>query len=82
MKQKTANEKDPSAPLGMTIRECAFLTFLFIPLRKPTSAPSDRLLPAEGWNDARVPLSSKGYKKTQPMRAALSDFKNYTLKRK
>ena len=23
-----------------------------------------------------------GYKKTQPMRAALSDFKNYTLKRK
>ena len=24
----------------------------------------------------------KGTKKTQPMRAALSDFKNYTLKRK
>lgn len=24
----------------------------------------------------------RGYKKAQPMRAALSDFKNYTLKRK
>ena len=32
----------------MTIRECAFLTFLFIPLRKPTSTPLDRLLPPEG----------------------------------
>jgi len=59
-----ANEKDPSAPLGMTIRECAFLTFLFIPLHKPTSAPSDRLLPAEGGNDARVPLSSKRVQKS------------------
>ena len=47
-KRQTANEKDPSAPLGMTIRECAFLTFLFIPLRKPTSAPSGHLLPTEG----------------------------------
>ena len=28
------------------------------------------------------PFFQKGYKKTQPMRAALSDFKNYTLKRK
>ena len=31
MKQKMANEKDPSAPLGMTIRETAFLIFPFIP---------------------------------------------------
>ena len=28
------------------------------------------------------PFPQKGYKKTQPMWAALSDFKNYTLKRK
>ena len=28
------------------------------------------------------PFPQKGYKKTQPLRAALSDFKNYTLKRK
>ena len=54
-KQKTANEKDPSAPLGMTIRECAFLTFLFIPLRKPTSAPLGHLLPTEG---GRMPTSA------------------------
>ena len=31
MKQKMANEKDPSAPLGITIRETAFLIFPFIP---------------------------------------------------
>ena len=48
-----ANEKDPSAPLGMTIRETAFLTFLFTPLRKPTSAPSGHLLPREG---GKMPL--------------------------
>ena len=28
------------------------------------------------------PFPQRGYKKAQPMRAALSDFKNYTLKRK
>ena len=28
------------------------------------------------------PFPQRGYKKTQPLRAALSDFKNYTLKRK
>ena len=33
MKQKMANEKDPSAPLGMTIRETALLIFPFIPRR-------------------------------------------------
>ena len=47
-KENTANEKDPSAPLGMTIRETAFLIFPFIPRREPTSAPSGRLLPLEG----------------------------------
>ena len=68
MKQKMANEKDPSAPLGMTIRETAFLIFPFIPRREPTSAPSGRLLPSEGGRmppqrllmqkafDTRIPL--------------------------
>ena len=32
------------------------LTFPFIPLRKPTSAPPGHLLPKEGGSDARVPL--------------------------
>ena len=41
----------------------ASLTFPFTPLREPTSAPSDRLLPAEGGNDARVPLSSNRVQK-------------------
>ena len=48
MKQKMKNEKDPSATLGMTIRETAFLIFPFIPQREPTSAPSGHLLPGEG----------------------------------
>ena len=52
MKQKMANEKDPSAPLGMTIRETAFLIFPFIPRREPTSAPSGHLLP---WEGGRMP---------------------------
>ena len=52
-KKNTANEKDPSAPLGMTIRETAFLIFPFIPRREPTSAPSGHLLPREG---GRIPL--------------------------
>ena len=68
MKQKMANEKDPSTPLGMTIRETAFLIFPFIPRREPTSAPSGRLLPSEGGRmppqrllmqkafDTRIPL--------------------------
>ena len=61
----------------------ASLTFSFTPLRKPTSAPSGHLFPTERGNDARVPpFPQRGYKKAQPMRAALSDFKNYTLKRK
>ena len=33
MKQKMANEKDPSAALGMTIRECRFPHATFSPLR-------------------------------------------------
>ena len=33
-RKHTANEKDPQAPLGMTIRGNAHLTFAFIPLRR------------------------------------------------
>ena len=40
--------KDPSTPLGMTERGTGCLTWLFIPLREPTSAPSGHLLPEEG----------------------------------
>ncbi len=43
-KTETANEKDPSAALGMTIRR-GLSRIPFIPLRKPTSAPSGHLLP-------------------------------------
>ena len=51
-KRNTANEKDPSTALGMTIRETAFLIFPFIPRREPTSAPSGHLLP---WEGGRMP---------------------------
>ena len=34
MKQKMTNEKDPSAPHGMTIRETGYLTWLFIRSRR------------------------------------------------
>ncbi len=49
----TANEKDPSAALGMTKRGNVSPLF-FIPLRKPTFAPSGHLLPEEG---GRMPAS-------------------------
>ena len=47
-KQQTANEKDPSAALGMTKRGNASRPFLFNPEQKPISAPSGHLLPKEG----------------------------------
>ena len=47
-KQQTANEKDPSAALGMTKRGNASRPFLFNPEQKPISAPSRHLLPEEG----------------------------------
>ena len=49
----TANEKDPSAALGMTKRGNDSPLF-FIPLRKPTSAPSGRPFVEEG---GRMPAS-------------------------
>ena len=39
----TANEKDPSTALGMTKRRKDLFPFLFISLRKPTSAPKGRI---------------------------------------
>ena len=54
-KQQTANEKDPSAALGMTKRGNASLPFLFNPQGKPTSAPSDHLLPEEGGRRGKNP---------------------------
>ena len=52
-KRNTANEKDPSAALGMTIRECLFPTHDFHPAAMPTSAPLGHLLP---WEGGRMPL--------------------------
>ena len=62
MKQKMTNEKDPSATLGMTIRETAFLIFPFIPRREPTSAPSGHLLPGEGGRMPPPPPETKKYR--------------------
>ena len=42
-KQQTANEKDPSAALGMTKRGNASRPFLFNPEQKPISAPKGRI---------------------------------------
>ncbi len=47
-KQQTANEKDPSAALGMTKRGNASRPFLFNPEQKPTSGATRHLLPKEG----------------------------------
>ena len=47
-KQQTANEKDPSAALGMTKRGNASRPFLFNPEQKPTSGATRHLLPEEG----------------------------------
>ena len=59
MKQKMANEKDPSAPLGMTIRETAFLIFPFIPPSARANLrpfrPPQRLLMQKAF-DTRMPL--------------------------
>ncbi len=71
MKQKMTNEKDPSATLGMTIRETAFLIFPFIPRREPTSAPSGHLLPGEG---GRMPSPPPKIKKYRQVFLTVSDL--------
>ena len=55
MKQKMANEKDPSAPLGMTIRENGLSHIPFHTAAEPTSAPSGHLLPREGGRIHTIP---------------------------
>ena len=78
MKQKMANEKDPSAPLGMTIRETAFLIFPFIPRREPTSAPSGHLLP---WEGGRMPLHELHMKMAFDTRMPLPRIRHFERKR-
>ena len=78
MKQKMANEKDPSAPLGMTIRETAFLIFPFIPRREPTSAPSDHLLP---WEGGRMPPHRLLMKMAYDTRIPLPRIRHFERKR-
>ena len=67
MKQKMANEKDPSAPLGMTIREYRSPHDFHL-AAMPTSAPSGHLLPREG---GRMPLHRLPMKKTYDTRMPL-----------
>ena len=62
-KQQTANEKDPSAALGMTKRGNASRPFLFNPEQKPISAPSGHLFPEEGGKSGKnlsTPFPRKG----------------------
>ena len=67
MKQKMANEKDPSAPLGMTIREYRSPHDFHL-AAMPTSAPSGHLLP---WEGGRMPLHRLPMKKTYDTRMPL-----------
>ena len=77
-KKNTANEKDPSAPLGMTIRETAFLIFPFIPRREPTSAPSGHLLP---WEGGRMPPHRLLMKMAYDTRIPLPRIRHFERKR-
>ena len=77
-KKNTANEKDPSTALGMTIRETAFLIFPFTPLREPISAPSDRILPLEG---GRRTLHWLPMQKDYDMRIPLPRIRHFERKR-
>ena len=63
-KQQTANEKDPSAALGMTKRGNASRPFLFNPEQKPISAPSGHLLPKKGGSIHASPFPWKGLPST------------------
>ena len=66
-KRNTANEKDPSTALGMTIREYRS-PHDFHPAAMPTSAPSGHLLP---WEGGRMPLHRLPMKKTYDTRMPL-----------
>ena len=80
MKQKMTNEKDPSATLGMTIRETAFLIFPFILRREPTSAPSGHLLPWEGGRmpPHRLPMG-KAYDTRMPPPPKIKKYRQVSL---
>ncbi len=72
-KQQTANEKDPSAALGMTKRGNASRPFLFNPEQKPTSGATRHLLPEEGGRSGKKPSTPFPWKGARRrMRAGLS----------
>ena len=54
-KKKPVAEKDPSAPLGMTIRENGLSHISFHTVAEPTSAPSWHLRPREGGRIHTIP---------------------------
>ena len=54
-KEETRSKKDPSAPLGMTIREYGLSHIPFHTAAEPTSAPSGHLLPKEGGRIHTIP---------------------------
>ena len=69
------DEKDPSAPLGMTIRETAFLIFPFIPQRfQPPPLRGTSFHGKEG--ECRFPM-----KKTYDTRIPLSPISSFRAKR-
>ena len=77
-KRNTANEKDPSAALGMTIRECRFPTHDFHHSAMPTSAPSGHLLP---WEGGRMPLHELPIQMAFDTKMALPHIRHFEQKR-
>ena len=77
-KRNTANEKDPSAALGMTIREYRLPTHDFHPSAMPTSAPSGHLLPREG---GRIPLHRLHMKMAFDTKMPLPRIRHFERKR-
>ena len=76
-KRNTANEKDPSAALGMTIREYRS-PHDFHPTAIPTSAPSGHLLP---WEGGRMPPQRLLMQKAFDMRIPLPRIRHFERKR-
>ena len=76
-KRNTANEKDPSAALGMTIRDNA-PPHDFQSAAMPTSAPSDHLLP---WEGGRMPPHRRLMKMAYDTRIPLPRIRHFERKR-
>ena len=76
-KRNTANEKDPSAALGMTIREYRS-PHDFHPTAIPTSAPSGHLLP---WEGGRIPLHRLPMKMVYNTRIPFPRIRHFERKR-